>query len=98
MPKKGNNKILTEYSLTCSCGAKVPVVELGSGKGYMGHCAACGSLTFFHNPSLLTRLSYGSQICSHRPEPKLCPGGSTTWCDICRVRVFLRDKGTTDSR
>jgi hypothetical protein len=90
MTKKKTTKKPTNFSLTCGCGAKVPVIELGDGKGYMGHCAGCGALTFFHNSSLLTRLSYGGQLCSHDPERKPCPGGSTSWCDTCRVRIFFR--------
>jgi len=94
MRKKSVSKKPTEYSLTCSCGAKVPVIEL-IGKGYMGHCAGCGALIFFHNSSLLTRLSYGGQLCQHQPEKKPCPGGFTSWCDICRVRVFYRSNEKT---
>ena len=88
--KKGVNKKLTGLSLTCSCGAAVQVVEL-AGKGYMAHCAACGALTFFHNPVLLERIKFGGQLCPHHPERKPCPGGLTSWCDICRVRIFYRN-------
>ena len=92
MPKKkGVKKTLTQFSLTCSCGAKVPVIEL-AGKGYMAHCAGCGTLTFFHNPSLLARLGFGGELCPHHPERKPCPGGLTSWCDICRIRVFYRNR------
>ena len=93
MPKKVTNQKPTEYTLICSCGARAPVMELANGKGYMGHCAACGCLTFFHNASLLARLSYGGQLCPHQPERKRCPGGETSWCDICRVRTFYRRGG-----
>ena len=85
--KKATGKKATEFFLDCSCGARAQVFELGE-KGYLAHCAGCGSLTFFHNPVLLERLRFGGQLCPHQPEQKPCAGGHTTWCPVCRVRSF----------
>lgn len=90
--KKAAKKTPTEFFFDCSCGARVRVFELGE-RGYMGHCAGCGSLTFFHNSQLLERLRYGAQLCPHHPERKPCPGGDTTWCKVCRVRTFYYNSG-----
>ena len=87
--KKATKKKPTELVIDCRCGAKARVFELE--KGFMAHCPGCGALTFFHNPELLERLRFGGQLCPHRPEPKPCPGGSTTWCPTCRTRTFYRD-------
>ncbi|MFC1910431.1 hypothetical protein ACFLXC_03960 [Chloroflexota bacterium] len=87
--KKAVKKKPTDLFLECRCGAKARVFELEH--SFMVHCAACGALTFFHNPELLERLRLGGQLCPHRPEPKLCPGGHTTWCSICRIRSFIYD-------
>ena len=88
--KRATKKRPTEFYLHCACGAKARVLELGE-KGFMAHCPACGSLTFFHDPELLERLRFGIQLCPHHLEQKPCPGGHTTWCPICRVRTFYRD-------
>ena len=89
--KKTTKKRPTEFHLTCSCGAKARVFELGE-KGFMAHCPACGALCFFHDPELLERLRFGAQLCPHELKPKPCPGGHTTWCPICRVRTFYYDE------
>jgi len=87
--KKPTNRKPTGLGLECRCGAVASVVELE--RGYMVHCVACGSLTFFHNPQLLERIRLGGQICPHQPEQKPCPGGYTTWCPACRIRTFYRE-------
>jgi len=86
---KAAKRKLIELALDCSCGAKARVFELE--KGYMAHCPGCGTLTFFRSPELLERVRYGGELCPHRLERKPCPGGSTSWCPICRLRVFYRD-------
>ena len=87
--KKMTKRKPTVLVIDCRCGAKSRVFEIE--KGFMAHCPGCGALTFFHNPELLERLRFGGQLCPHRPEPKTCPGGSTTWCPTCRTRTFYRD-------
>ncbi|MBI2853344.1 MAG: hypothetical protein HYX87_00300 [Chloroflexi bacterium] len=90
--KPGNrrNRRPLDVFLSCDCGAKARVSALGT-RGFMAHCAACGTLTFFKNADLLERVRYGGPLCPHKPERKPCPGGHTTWCLICRVRTFYRD-------
>jgi hypothetical protein len=87
--KKAGRRKPIGLVLECRCGAKARVFELE--KGYMAHCAACGTLTFFQNEDLLERVRYGGALCPHNPERKPCPGGHTSWCLICRVRTFYRD-------
>ncbi len=77
-------------SLSCLCGASAPVRE--TGKGYYAHCAGCGRMTFFRSPVLLERVRLGGGLCPHKPGPKPCKGGSTTWCPLCRVRTFCYDQ------
>jgi len=84
--KKAKKKIPTGFSIDCRCGEKAPVFELE--RGYMGHCANCGAVTFFDNPALLERLRFGAQLCPHHLELKPCRGGHTTFCKVCRVRSF----------
>jgi hypothetical protein len=88
--KKVTKRRSMDLVLDCRCGAKACVFELE--KGYMAHCPGCGSLTFFHNPQLLERLRFGGQLCPHQLGKNPCPGGTTTWCPICRVRTFYRDR------
>lgn len=87
--KKTAKRKPVELVLDCRCGAKAPIFELE--KGFMGHCAGCGLLTFFHNPQLLERVRLGGQLCPHHLEQKPCPGGYTAWCPTCRVRTFYHD-------
>ncbi len=89
--KKAAKKTPTEFSLDCPCGAKALIFELE--RGYMAHCVACGAITFFDNPALLGRLRYGGQLCPHDPKPKPCRGGHTTWCPVCRIRIFYYNSG-----
>ncbi len=89
MARGRKKKIPTEFFLDCSCGAKGQVFELE--RGYMTHCPGCGTMTFFHNQQLLERVRLGGQLCPHHPECKPCPGGSTSWCPVCRVRTFHYD-------
>jgi len=91
MAKSKRRKTITEYSLNCNCGSKAAVFELE--KGYMAHCPDCGAVTFFDNPMLLQRLRFGGKLCPHQLEKKLCRGGHTTWCSVCRVRTFYYDNG-----
>ena len=81
--------VRTELSLECLCGAGSPVFE-NKGK-WNSHCIACGRVTFRSNPLLTERLKYGGQLCKHKPETKPCknPKILTSFCLICRVRVFL---------
>ena len=88
--KKATVKKPTEFSLNCPCGEKARVFERK--KGYMAHCLSCGSITFFDNPQLLERLNYGGNLCHHPLERKICQGGHTTWCPLCRVRTFFYDQ------
>ena len=87
--RKRTNRKPMELFLDCRCGAKARIFE--SEKGYMAHCPGCGSISFFHNPELLERLRLGGKLCLHDCQSKPCPGGSTTWCPTCRVRIFYRD-------
>ena len=89
--KRKLKKKTTEFTLSCPCGAKAPVFQLGEIR-YMAHCPGCGALTFFNNPLLLERLRYGGELCPHRLEQKPCKGGFTTWCDKCRVRCFKKSQ------
>jgi DNA-directed RNA polymerase subunit RPC12/RpoP len=84
---KHTGKQPTEFSITCNCAAKAKVYSIGD-KGYMAHCPACGALIFFRNVDLLERLNYGGSVCPHKVEAKSCTGGKTTWCPVCRVRIF----------
>ena len=88
--KRTSSKQPTEFSLTCSCGAKARVFSIGE-KGFMAHCPACGALTFFRNADLLERVRLGGSLCSHELAKKSCPGGHTSWCPVCRVRTFYPD-------
>ena len=80
--------VRTDLSLKCPCGAASPVFE---GKGWNSHCIACGRVTFWGNPLLTERLKFGGQLCKHKPELKPCknPKILTSFCLICRVRVFV---------
>jgi len=82
-------KKLTEFRLQCRCGAAAPVFTVG--ERFMAHCPGCGALTFWGNPSLLERLRYGGQLCSHEVKPEPCKRGLTSWCQKCRVRAFYYD-------
>lgn len=75
--------------LSCTCGAKAFVFE--SKDHFFSHCAACGMLTFWSNPQLTERVKLGGKLCPHSPELKLCKDGKskTSWCKLCRVRVFV---------
>jgi len=84
--KKAVKKEPTEFSLNCACKASAPIFELE--RGYMAHCPDCGAITFFDNPALLKRLSFGGDLCPHHPERKPCRGGHTTWCPTCKIRTF----------
>jgi hypothetical protein len=84
---KRTSKQLTEFTLTCRCGAKARVFSIGE-KGFTAHCPACGSVTFFRSTDLLERLKYGGTLCPHQIESKLCRGGKTSWCPVCRIRTF----------
>jgi len=81
--------VRTDLSLKCPCGAVSPVFE-SKGK-WNSHCVNCGRVTFWSSPVLTERLKYGSQLCKHKPEIKPCknPKILTSFCLICRVRVFL---------
>ncbi|MBN1368084.1 MAG: hypothetical protein JW967_09175 [Dehalococcoidales bacterium] len=81
-----------DLNLNCSCGAKSPVIQTAESKWY-SHCISCGRLTFWSNPMLTERLRYGGKLCPHNPESKDCKGGKTSFCPVCRIRVFL--PGTT---
>ncbi|MBA7639672.1 hypothetical protein ES703_47332 [subsurface metagenome] len=81
--------VRTELSLKCPCGAASPVFE-NKGK-WNSHCVNCGRVTFWSNPLLTERVRYGGQLCKHKPEAKPCknPKILTSFCLICRVRVFV---------
>ena len=89
MAKKKSKKKIMEISSDCGCGEKTQVYKLE--RGYMMRCPYCGAVTFFRDPILLTRLSFGGRLCPHQLEKKPCRGGHTTWCPICRVRSFEYD-------
>ena len=76
----------TELSIPCPCGGRAPIME---GRSYYALCLACGRKTFFKSPILLERVRLGGPLCPHKPEPKPCKGGFTTWCPLCRVRTFI---------
>ncbi len=78
----------TELSLNCPCGAKSPVFQTGDARWY-SHCVNCGRLTFWSNPMLTERLRYGGNLCPHNPELKECKNGNTSFCKLCRIRVFM---------
>jgi len=80
-------KQLTDLRMRCRCGATASVFKLQNGR-FMAHCPDCGSLTFFSNPVLLERLRNDLPLCPHDPEVKPCRGGTTAWCQRCRVRAF----------
>lgn len=80
-------KIKTDFFIDCSCGAKSAVFENKDGKWYT-HCVNCGRLTFWSNPMLTERLKFGGKLCPHNIEVRNCRSGRTSFCKICRVRVF----------
>lgn len=84
-------KTRLDLSMTCQCGAKMPLYGLKDGR-FMGHCFGCGLIMFGPSP-LLERLRLGGVLCPHHPQPKPCKGGSTTWCPLCRVRTFSYQEG-----
>lgn len=77
----------TGLFISCPCGSKAAVVE--TGWGYYAHCPHCGRLTFWRNVSLTEKVRLGGTLCAHSPKLEPCKGGSTSWCKVCRVRVFV---------
>jgi hypothetical protein len=78
----------TDLFMDCNCGSKAQVFEGRS--GWYSHCPGCGKMTFWNNVVLTERLKYGGHVCPHNPEMKDCKNGSrTSFCKICRVRIFL---------
>lgn len=81
-------RVKTGVFLPCFCGSKGAVTETARG-GYYSHCLACGAMTFFNSQQLLEKLRAGAKsVCPHNPQFKKCTGGLTSFCPICRVRVF----------
>ena len=76
-----------DFNLKCTCGAKSPIFE-SKGKWY-SHCVGCGRLVFWSNPALTERAKYSGAVCPHKPKLVACKSGKTTFCRICRVRVFI---------
>lgn len=84
-------KTKTEYQMTCQqCGAKMAVYLIKDSR-FMGQCYGCGSI-LFGPASLLERLKYTDTICPHHPDLKPCKGGVTSWCRLCRIRMFAYNK------
>lgn len=81
-------KTKTDLHLACPCGAKSPVFQTGDSKWY-SHCVNCGRLTFWSNPMLTERLRFGGRLCPHNPEFRDCKSGKTSFCRLCRIRVFM---------
>ena len=79
--------VRTDLTLTCPCEAKSAVFQNAS--RWYSHCVNCGRMTFWSNPALTARAEHGGKLCSHKPEVKDCKGGKTSWCKLCRVRVFI---------
>lgn len=79
-----------DFNLNCLCGAKSPVFE-SKGK-WFSHCISCGMLVFWSNPALSERAKYGGVVCNHKPQLEVCKGGKTSFCKICRVRIFVPNK------
>jgi len=81
-------KTKTGLYIDCPCGARSPVFENKDSK-WFSHCVNCGRLTFWSNPMLTERLRYGGKLCPHDPELKTCKNGKTSFCKLCRIRVFV---------
>jgi hypothetical protein len=81
-------KTKTDLYLDCSCGARSPVFQNKDSRWH-SHCVNCGRLTFWSNPMLTERLKYGGKLCLHNPEVKDCKNGKTSFCKLCRIRVFM---------
>jgi hypothetical protein len=85
-------KTKTDYSMTCRCGAKMPIYKIKN-EQFFARCFGCGQITF--GPFLLLeRLRFTDNLCPHHPEPRLCKGGMTTWCPLCRIRCFIYKQKT----
>lgn len=81
----------TGLFISCPCGSKAAIAE--TGWGYYCHCPHCGRLTFFRSDSILEKVRLGAKsVCGHDIELKDCKGGKTSWCKLCRVRVFVPTK------
>ena len=78
----------TDLSLSCPCGAKSPVFQTRDSRWY-SHCVNCGRLTFWSNPMLSERLRYGGILCHDKLDAKDCKWGKTSFCRVCRIRVFM---------
>lgn len=51
--------------------------------GFTWHCPVCGETRFFWNLNIAE--------CSHTVEEKMTKNNFiTTWCPVCRIRVFKR--------
>ncbi len=81
-------KSKTGLYLDCPCGAKSPVSEDKHSK-WFSHCVNCGRLTFWSNPMLTEKLKYSGKLCPHGPKLNDCKGGKTSFCKLCRTRVFM---------
>lgn len=81
-------KLKTDLHLNCPCGAKSPVFQNKESKWH-SHCVNCGRLTFWSTPMLTERLRYGGNLCPHNPELKEYKDGKTSFCKLCRIKVFM---------
>ena len=81
--------VRTNLILKCPCGVASQVFE-SKGK-WNSHCVNCGRVTFWSNPVLTERLKFSGQLCKHKPELTPCKNQKTltSFCLVCRVRVFL---------
>jgi len=87
MGRKKQARRKTGLFISCPCGSKAGVMEVAW--GYYAHCPHCGRLTFFRNPALLEKVRLGAKaVCPHQPKMVECKGGKTSFCKVCRVRVF----------
>ena len=81
-------KTRTDLYLDCPCRARSPVFQ-GKDSKWFGRYINCGRLTFWFNSMLAERLKYGGRLCPHNPEVRDCNNGKTSFCELCRTRVFV---------
>ncbi len=89
MSEKKKTKIRTGILADCQCGAKGMVYQTGQCRWFF-HCPACGRLAFISSAQVFERVKAGGKLCPHCPELKPCKDGKSqsSWCGICRTRVF----------
>ena len=89
MPKKRRISLGTARCSECS---GLAAVFERSGR-YWSHCAGCGAMWWWTNPTITTRVMAGRPVCIHSPELRPIRRGVMRQCRICMCRMMKPEAG-----